>query len=465
LAGFLVLASLTSSSVHAATVPFSISSGLFNYADTLAEGLSAAPGRETITVFAPSASTDHYSNGVVVIGWKGNLYCQWQSSATDEDSPDTWVAFSKSADAKTWSKPAAIAKAGTADYKTSGGWWVNGDTLVAFVNVWPSSLASGGGYAYYSTTTDGTTWSALQHVKMSDGTDMAGIIEQDPHALPDGRILCAAHFQPGLLVNPIYTDDSSGIRGWKKGKFTSLSTSSTSTQEMEPSWYRRADGVAVMMFRDQNSSFRKLASTSSDRGATWTTAVLTNFPDSRAKQSAGNLPDGTAFAVNNPDTAKRRMPLAVTLSKDGQTFTKSYYLRKGGSDLQAQRYTGQSKGLGFSYPKSVVYGDYLYAGYSTNKEDVEITRVPLTGIELNASAVDGRTPAQTRSLPGAFARELVLVGTGFLVAEIRSLDGNLVGTATGTGSVSIGSALPRGLYALRLRDSRGTSSGLVRKFE
>ena len=28
--------------------------------------------------------------------------------------------------------------------------------------------------------------------------------------------------------------------------------------------------------------------------------MVTNMPDSRAKQCAGNLPDGTVFLVNNP---------------------------------------------------------------------------------------------------------------------------------------------------------------------
>lgn len=55
-----------------------------------------------------------------------------------------------------------------------------------------------------------------------------------------------------------------------------------------------------MVFRDQDSSFRQLASESTDRGVTWATPVLTAMPDSRAKQSAGNLPDGTAFLVNAP---------------------------------------------------------------------------------------------------------------------------------------------------------------------
>src|SRR5262249_3219814 len=158
-------------------------------------------------------------------------------------------------------------------------------------------------------------------------------------------IINAAHFQPGLTVAPVYTDDPSGVKGWTRAPFPSLSRTSASTREIEPSWYRRADGAVVMVFRDQDSTFHKLASVSGDRGATWTTPVETDMPDSRAKQSAGNLPSGAAYFVSNPVLGKTRIPLAVTLSRDGRLFDKAFVLRAGGADLQAQRYAGASKGL------------------------------------------------------------------------------------------------------------------------
>ena len=52
---------------------------------------------------------------------------------------------------------------------------------------------------------------------MHDGNYLNGIFEQDPHRLPDGRIINSAHFQPGLKLCPIYTDDPTGKTGWKKG--------------------------------------------------------------------------------------------------------------------------------------------------------------------------------------------------------------------------------------------------------
>jgi len=359
--------------------PFTTRAGLFDATRPADLGLPIAAGTETFTIFRPIDTTDHYGNGVALAAFQGWLYAQWQSSPVDEDTADTWTAYSRSQDGRTWTAPMTLAARST-DERASGGFWVAGDTLVAYINVYPTGLTPRGGYVEYTTSTDGLQWSDLKRLPMSDGSPMTGIFEQDPHALPGGRILNAAHFQPGLMVAPIYTDDPSGIAGWTRAPFPSLSNNMLTTREIEPSSYLRADGALVMVFRDQNSTFRKIASASADRGATWTTPVVTDMPDSRAKQSAGNLPDGTAYLVGNPVTTNTRIPLAVALSHDGKVFDKAFVLRQGGADLQAQRYTGRAKTLGYNYPKSMVWNGYLYVGYSTNKEDVEYTRVPLTSL-------------------------------------------------------------------------------------
>lgn len=107
--------------------PFTIKAGLFDQSKTEDLGLSTPTGTETFMIYKPTATSDHYSNAVVMTAFKGFLYCQWQSSAT-----------------------------------------------------------------------------------------------------------------------------------------------STATNEMEPSWFRRSDGAAVTIFRDQSASYYKFASVSTDNGKTWT---------------------------------------------------------------------------------------------------------------------------------------------------------------------------------------------------
>ncbi|MBO7325611.1 MAG: exo-alpha-sialidase [Bacteroidales bacterium] len=369
-----------------AAAPVSVLDGLFNASNTNTLGLTMAEGTETITVFAPSNATDHFSHGAVMIAFKGNLYCMWQSSKQDEDSEDTWVAYSRSEDeGATWSQPMVLAESIANGYCSSGGWYATEDSLIGYINTWPAGLNPKGGYTRYVASADGINWTAPADVLMADGSRLNGIFEQDPHVLPDGRIVNAAHMQPGLHITPLYTDDASGLRGWKRGEFAYTDNGAQSV-EMEPSLFQQANGDLVMIFRDQNSSYRKLAAVSKDRGETWSKAQKTNMPDARTKQSAGNLPDGTAFMAGNPVSNKRRVPLVLTLSSDGNVFNQAYLLRSD-DDIQALRYPGKAKSSnsGYSYPKSMVAGDYLYVSYATNKEDIQFTRVPLASIALNTT--------------------------------------------------------------------------------
>lgn len=382
------LSALILSAGTAPDAPYTVAPGLFQPGQPDL-GLEAAPGTQTFTVFAPTAATDRFSNGVVLVGFKGKLYAQWQSSARDEDSADTWVAYSVSADGQVWGPPRELAPAGANGLmRSSGGWRTDGKTLVAYANVWPEGFQSGaGGYTEYRTSRDGETWSAPQRVTGADGQPVEGVIEQDPHGI-DGRVLTAFHLRPGMIAKPFFTDDPLGVTGWTQGKMENLPRDAsgaaaahekTLSREIEPSLFRRADGCIVMVFRDEELSFRQLASESCDRGVTWTTPALTAMPDARAKQSAGNLPDGSAYLVNAPNTDRPRLPLAVTVSADGRTFDRSWRLR-GKADLQPLRFEGQYKRPGYHYPKSVVWNGYLYVGYAANKEDVQVTRVPVKAL-------------------------------------------------------------------------------------
>ena len=350
-----------------------LANGVIDTTDIASLGLTMTEDTQTVTIFSPSEEGNHYANGVVMTAFKGRLYCMWQSSETDEDAPETCVMYSQSCDeGLTWSQPALLAAANDSSYCTSGGWISTEDTLTAFINIWPRNLQPVGGYTYYIKSKDGIAWSAPEPARMADGLPMTGVIEQDPYPMPDGRIIGAVHFQPGLHVSPVYTDDKTGVSGWQRADINSHDRGKQS-RELEPSIYQQKDGTLVMVFRDQNSTYRKMASLSNDRGETWTEPAVTNIPDARVKQSAGILSDGTAYLAGSPTGTKRRYPLAVLFSEDGVCFDKAILLRSGGTDLQPQRYPGKAKTLGYNYPKSMVYNGKLYVAYATNKEDVECT--------------------------------------------------------------------------------------------
>jgi len=371
-----IAAALSVSPVFAQVPPFSVAPGLFDTTRPDDLGLKPASGTQSYTVFRASEGTDHYVNGVVLIGYRDRLYAQWQSSAKDEDAADTHVVYAVSNDAAHWSSPMRL---GPDDgiVRTSGGWWTDGKTLTAYINVWNTDFRSGG-TTQAVTSQDGVHWSESRSATDASGKPVVGVIEQDPHALPDGRVVTAFHLQPGLIATPFYTDDPKGLTGWTAGKMPHLPHQGLESRELEPSWFRRADGCLVMVFRDQESTFRQLASVSCDRGETWTMPVVTAMPDSRMKQSAGNLPDGTAYLVHAPSGNKLRSPLALTLSKDGKLFDRAFLLRAG--PPPPVRFEGLYKRPGYHYPKSVVWNGALWIGYANAKEDVVIARVPLAAL-------------------------------------------------------------------------------------
>ncbi|MCK7596309.1 exo-alpha-sialidase [Microbulbifer sp. CAU 1566] len=366
-------------SIGASAQPFTVAPDLFDRHQPETLGLATAPGTESITVYRGVSEESQYNHGAVLFANKGTLYLQWQSSQRDEDAVDTRVLYASSSDGLHWSAPKVLAPAREGAVVTSGGWWAQGDELYAFINVWPNNLAPRGGYTEVFTRQNGEHWGEAARPKFASGEPLDGVIEQDFHTYC-GRLVTALHRQPGLQVAPLYTDDPSGLSGWKLGQFENLSVKDGVSRELEPSNFMRRDGTLVMVFRDQQSSFRVLAAASKDCGETWSRAQATNMPDSRAKQSAGNLPDGTAYIVNNPSGSKTREPLTVTLSDDGATFDRAYLLRAGGEQLEGPRYEGLYKRKGFSYPKSFVWREHLYVAYGENKENIVVTRVPLASL-------------------------------------------------------------------------------------
>jgi len=355
--------------------PYSIADNLFDLTRPDDLGLKPAPGAKTFTIFEAKADTPHFANGVVLMGFKGKLYAQWQSSPQNEDEPGTHVVYAVSEDGRHWSGLHELTKPGKV-MTSSGGWWSNGKELIAYINVWPDGFnREAGGYVEYLTSRDGLHWSKPQRITSPDGKPFLGVIEQDLHTLPDGRIVTAFHIPPGLTAAPYYTDDPKGLSGWTRGEMHNLPHEGLESREMEPAWFRRADSCLTMVFRDQANSFRQLASLSCDRGEHWSAPALTAMPDARQKQSAGDLPDGTAFLVHAPSGNTLRSPLVLTLSKDGKSFDRAFVLRAG--PPPPPKWPGTYKKAGYHYPKSVWWNGGLWVGYADAKENVVVTYVPV----------------------------------------------------------------------------------------
>jgi hypothetical protein len=156
--------------------------------------------------------------------------------------------------------------------------------------------------------------------------------------------------------------------------------------------YELADGSWVRLFRDmghrdartqrekeESKSRRLYAAISSDNGDTWNVPARTGFPDACARANAGKLPDGQVYIINNlipmnPGGLGGRSMLTISLSRDGLDFDRVGIIRYITPPI---RHPGLEKTIGYQYPHSVVAGNDLWVVYSVNKEDVQVTRIPL----------------------------------------------------------------------------------------
>ena len=96
----------------------------------------------------------------------------------------------------------------------------------------------------------------------------------------------------------------------------------------------------------------------------------------------------------------------------------------------------------------MVWQDYLYVSYSTNKEDVQYTRVPLTSLVIDTSTADtSATTLISPFLPENRKIEILACANGIIKISIRDYHHD--------GMISIYNLNGRLLYRNKLNESEG----------
>jgi len=220
------------------------------------------------------------------------------------------------------------------------------------------------------TSSNGQDWSEARRID-------SGFFIEGPLQLPGGRLLMAGEnvgeaWKSGQVrMRLIYTDQKDGLGGWKEAVISPAEPKVFGYTE--PSPFIRSDGALVTPFR--NGSGYLYASISRDKGATWSVPVQTNYPDSMARSSTGQLPNGMTYLINNPGPGKmNRSLLAIGLSRDGILFDRAWLIR---GEPTTQRFKGKGKKDGWQYPNALVWKNALWIAYSANKEDIILTKIAL----------------------------------------------------------------------------------------
>jgi hypothetical protein len=141
----------------------------------------------------------------------------------------------------------------------------------------------------------------------------------------------------------------------------------------EAEWYTLPNGDLVSHFRTRPTK-RLMRSYSIDNGVTWSEPVVTNFPEQGARHHGLKLSNGTYALLVNPNPAGR-IPFSIALSKDGLLYDRIGNVR---AEPTKARAVGRAKSPGYHYMRGFEHQGKLYTIYSVNKEDIEVTIVPLS---------------------------------------------------------------------------------------
>ncbi|MEO2045299.1 MAG: exo-alpha-sialidase [Pirellulales bacterium] len=350
--------------------PFRIASRIFQPGDDNL-GLEKAPGQDVILYRATDDGYKfcHHPNLVV---FRDKLFCMWSNGIVGEDLPGQRILISTSSDGLTWTEPTMLT-----DHQrgkgicVAAGFHVFEETLVAYCTATGGTNFHQDTALLARTSCDGQSWSEPH--KVTGGFFLAG-----PRRLPRGRLLLSGdrvgsqRTADRMLL--LYSDQPNGLGGWREARIDLRNPKDFGYTE--PCHFLRKDETVVMAFR--NYSGHLFASVSSDSGESWTTPVETGFPDSTARFSTGQLPDGTTYLINNPGpTQFDRSRLTIALSENGTTFDRALLLR---GESTKKRYEGQHKIDGWQYPHAVCWNGHFYVAYSINKEDIGVTRIALTDL-------------------------------------------------------------------------------------
>ncbi|MGM9683124.1 MAG: exo-alpha-sialidase [Eubacteriales bacterium] len=353
--------------------------------NTVTESLNADV--QTSRIYTPSASEgmfyNHHPNFAV---FKGKYYAFWSNGPQNEDDIGQRIMMSVSSDFENWdSKPLVDTQKGklVSPTLTCQGVIVNGDTMTVFYMSWEYTESSlrvdsagnplrptadtghGDLKTFAITTTDGVTWSEPKII------ENGGTCNSNIYKVTGGRLIHPS----GLGVR--YTDDSTGLTGWKKVALTLSDEASALIADggivAEGTLVQTDDGVIYLYYRTNRSY--ELCTASYDNGKTWTPLYVTSNIDYSSKFAYGRLPDGRYYCVRN--IVKNRSVLALFISEDGINYNKMFVIS---NENYAYMQTGLYKAGGPAYPGIYIDEDYMYVVYTLYKESVSVSRIKLSDI-------------------------------------------------------------------------------------
>ena len=343
-----------------------------------------------------------YNHQPMMAYWNGRFYMHYLTDPRHEHEAPGKTMLQTSEDGYTWSAPVELFP----EYNVPEGFCKEGSTLPPAHNLKAVMHQRVGWYVAPNGKLLAIGYYGICQTMKDDPNDGNGIGRVVREIKKDGTFgpIYFIHYNHG------FSEKNTDYPYYKKAKDKNLVKAvdaliADPMQRMQ--WAEESDrGDDILPFKSPLKAFsgytlpdgRKvglwkhaLTSISADGGNTWREPAYRapGLVNSNAKIWGQRLSDGSYATVYNP--AEYRWPLAISLSSDGLNYNTLSLVH---GDVMPLRHGGQFKSYGPQYVRGIQEGNgtpkdgNLWVTYSTNKEDIWVSRIPVP-VRLNATTHAG----------------------------------------------------------------------------
>jgi hypothetical protein len=322
---------------------------------------------ERIALIRGVENESGFSHHPAITFWDGRFFAQWNDGYVGEDLAGQRVRFATSRDAKRWSAPIDLTGRPPGRRYTACGFWLRGGECYALAAL---RDPYGGPNTGETPVLLAYRWNSQKEAFEEPKVIAKDFFAQNiPMSTPAGDWLILGKGGSGSWDT--MKSARGGVRSIDDWVIKDLPGAGL-LEEAE--WYTLPNNHLVAHFRTRGTGPLFLArSYSTDSGKNWSDPVVTNFPEKGARHHGLRLTNGLYALLVNPNSVNR-IPFSIALSRDGLVYDRIANVR---AEPTKPRWEGRAKSPGYHYMRGFEHDGKLYTIYSVNKEDIEMTIIPL----------------------------------------------------------------------------------------
>jgi hypothetical protein len=338
--------------------------------------LPTVPGR-TVCVFKGVRDVSGYNHHPSIARFAGRFFVLWNTGFRDEDGSGQKVIYAVSRTGLAWDAPQDLTGRKEGRRFTVVGLWRRENQLFALVSLRDSRDEKGRRLNSASNPLLAYPWDEGKGAFGTPVVLMENFFSNNvPQKTPNGEWMML-----GKGVGKEERKMRAARGGEKSLQDWMIADLPPGIRMEEPEWYTLPNNDLIAdcrSFLDQTTGASRLIRLlSTNSGRTWSDRTVTDFPEAGSRNYGFRLKSGQYVLLVNPNPYGKRIPLSIALSRDGLVYERIANIR---DEPTAPRYAGRAKAPGYSYVRAIEYDENLYIIYSVNKEDIDLSIVPLKSL-------------------------------------------------------------------------------------